>query len=70
MSLDHDVEIWSAVRDVLNLHHMPPPEEDVQPTDGERQRIVDWIDASFEQVAERRRANRSSPMRRLTVTRI
>lgn len=67
MALDHDVEIWVAVRDVLNLHDMPPEDEDVQPTDGERQRIVDWIDTSFEQVAERRRANRSSPMRRLTV---
>ena len=47
---------------------MPPPEEERQPSEQERQQIVDWIDTSLEQVAQRRRANRSSPMRRLTVS--
>ena len=68
MSLDQDVSVWSSVRDALNSHQMPPPEEARQPSEQERQQIVDWIDTSFEQVAQRRRANRSSPMRRLTVT--
>ena len=52
MLLDQDVESWSAVRDVLNAHEMPPPEEENQPSEHERQQIVDWIDTSFEQVAE------------------
>ncbi|MBL4766510.1 MAG: DUF1592 domain-containing protein [Rhodobacteraceae bacterium] len=68
MSLDQDVSVWESVRDALNAHEMPPPEEDLQPSERERQQIVAWIDASFEQVAEHRRANRSSPMRRLTVS--
>lgn len=62
-----DVEAWASVRDALNSHQMPPPDEEPQPSEQERQRFVDWIGASFEQVAEQRRANRSSPMRRLTV---
>ncbi len=62
-----DVEAWSSVRDALNSHQMPPGEEERQPSEQERQQIVDWIDASFEQVAEHHRANRASPMRRLTV---
>ena len=67
MSLDGDVSAWSSVRDALNSHQMPP-EEERQPSEKERQRIVDWIDASFEQVAQRRKVNRASPMRRLTVS--
>lgn len=67
ISTDHDVSAWSSVRDALNSHQMPPPEEKLQLSDQERQQIVDWIDASLEVVAKRRRANRSSPMRRLTV---
>ncbi|MBL9190443.1 MAG: DUF1592 domain-containing protein [Opitutaceae bacterium] len=66
MPLDQDVEAWLSVRDVLNAHEMPPKEER-QPSERERQQIVAWIDASFKQVAEQRRANRASPMRRLTV---
>lgn len=62
-----DVAAWSSVRDALNSHQMPPPDEERQPGEQKRQRIVEWIDASFEQVAQQRRANRSSPMRRLTV---
>ncbi|WP_372896463.1 DUF1592 domain-containing protein [Stieleria sp.] len=67
MSSDQDVSVWSSVRDALNAHQMPPPEETRQPSEQERQQIVTWIDASFERVAQRRRANRSSSMRRLTV---
>lgn len=67
MSLDKDVVIWESVLDAIILHDMPPIEEDKQPSDSERQQIVDWIHASFDRVAEQRRANRSSPMRRLTV---
>lgn len=67
MSLDHDVSAWSSVRDALHSHQMPP-EEERQPSEKDRQRLVDWIDASFEQVAQRRRANRASPIRRLTVS--
>lgn len=66
MSLNQDVEAWASVRDVLNAHEMPP-EDERQPSARERQQVVDWIDASFERVAQRHRANRSSPMRRLTV---
>ncbi len=68
MSFDHDVGIWESVFDVLVLHDMPPEDEDIQPSERERQQIVDWVEASFKQVAEQRRANRSSPMRRLTVS--
>ena len=68
MSLDQEVSVWSSVRDVLNAHDMPPEEEERQPSERERLQIVAWIDASFEQVAKRHRANRSSPMRRLTVS--
>ncbi len=66
MALDHEVEAWASVRDVLNAHEMPP-EDESQPSDRERQQIVDWIGASFQRVAEQHRANRSSPMRRLTL---
>jgi hypothetical protein len=68
MTFDHDVGIWESVFDLLVLHDMPPEEEERQPSERERQQIVDWIEASFERVAELRRANRSSPMRRLTVS--
>ena len=68
MSFDHDVGIWESVFDVLVLHDMPPEDEDIQPSERERQQMVDWIEASFKHVAEQRRANRSSPMRRLTVS--
>lgn len=68
MVSDHDVVIWESVLDAVILHDMPPIEEDEQPSDQDRQKMVDWIHASFERVAEDRRANRSSPMRRLTVT--
>tara|TARA_R110002049_G_scaffold4601_1_gene31624 strand:- start:834 stop:3665 length:2832 start_codon:yes stop_codon:yes gene_type:complete len=67
MSSDHDVSVWSSVRDALNSHQMPPPDEERQPSEQERQQIIDWIDTSFERVAQRRRATRPSPMRRLTV---
>ena len=66
MSNDHDVEAWSSVRDALNAHQMPPPEEARQPTTEERQEMVAWIDASFKKVAAERQANRPSHMRRLT----
>ncbi len=66
MALDHEVESWAAIRDVLNAHEMPP-EDESQLSEPERQQLVDWIDASFEQVAERRRANSLSATRRLTV---
>ncbi|GAB5559026.1 MAG: hypothetical protein SynsKO_06730 [Synoicihabitans sp.] len=68
MASDHEVVMWESILDVLILHDMPPLEEDLQPSDDERQTIVDWVHASFERVAEQRRANRSSPMRRLTVS--
>ncbi len=69
MSFDHDVEAWASAFDVLVLHDMPPEDEDTpQPSDREREQITNWIEASFERVAELRRANRSSPMRRLTVS--
>ena len=68
MPFDHEVEAWASVFDVLVLHDMPPEEEERQPSDRERQQITDWIEASLEYVAEQRRANRSSPMRRLTVS--
>ncbi len=68
MTSDHDVVIWESVLDAVILHDMPPTEEDEKPSDSERQQIVDWIHTSFDRVAEQRRANRSSPMRRLTVS--
>ena len=61
MTSDHDVVIWESVLDAVILHDMPPIEEDEQPSDSERQQIVDWIHTSFDRVAEQRRANRSSP---------
>lgn len=67
MLTDNEVEIWSSVRDALNSHQMPPEDEGRQPSNQERQQIVDWIDDAFAQVALQRRANRTSPMRRLTV---
>ncbi|MGJ8561349.1 MAG: DUF1592 domain-containing protein [Litorimonas sp.] len=67
MESDLDVDVWSSVRDALNAHQMPPPKEARQPSPQDRQRIVSWIDQSFEHVASQRLANRRSPMRRLTV---
>ena len=67
MSDDHDVEVWSSVRDALNAHQMPPPDEARQPTNQDRQHIIEWITSSFDYVAEQRRANRASPLRRLTI---
>lgn len=66
MADDQDVSVWASVRDELNSHSMPP-EDERQPSKVDRQRVVGWIDASFEQVAQRRRSNRASPTRRLTV---
>lgn len=66
MSSDRDVSAWSSVRDALNSHRMPPDEQP-QPSEQERQQIIDWIDTSFQRVAQHRRTNRGSPMRRLTV---
>lgn len=67
MESDHEVELWSSVRDALNSHQMPPKEEGRQPSTQERQQIVSWIDDAFAHVAKQRKANRVSSMRRLTV---
>lgn len=67
MTLDQDVPVWSSIRDALNSHQMPPSEEERQPSEQDRLKIVAWIDASFEKVSQWRRANRASPMRRLTI---
>lgn len=68
MPQQHDVSVWSSVRDALNSHQMPPSDHERQPSKQERQQIVDWIDSSFERIAQHRRASRASSMRRLTVS--
>lgn len=67
MLTDHEVDIWSSVRDALNAHQMPPKEEGRQPSTHERQQVVNWIDDAFSYIALQRKANRASSMRRLTV---
>ncbi|MGJ8692941.1 MAG: DUF1592 domain-containing protein [Thalassotalea sp.] len=67
METDHEVELWSSVRDALNSHQMPPKEEGRQPSSADRQKIVNWIGTAFNQVAKQRLDKRVSPMRRLTV---
>lgn len=67
MLSDKDVNVWSSVRDALNSHQMPPKEHGRHPSIQERQQFVAWIDTAFEHVGQQRRANRVSPMRRLTV---
>lgn len=37
MPSDNDVAAWSSVRDALNAHQMPPPDEERQPTEQQRQ---------------------------------
>jgi uncharacterized membrane protein len=67
MERDHEVDVWSSVRDALNAHQMPPKEEGRQPSSVERQQVVNWIGSAFDHVAKQRKENRVSPMRRLTV---
>ncbi|MCB1124025.1 MAG: DUF1592 domain-containing protein, partial [Verrucomicrobiae bacterium] len=59
-------DTWHDILDLLNLGDMPP-EEEVQPTDRERQLLVDWITDQMKQAAaERRFTEGLGVIRRLT----
>lgn len=44
-----DRNIWAAVFEKVESHQMPPPKSGDQPSEGERQQLLDWI----EQIAAR-----------------
>ena len=48
-----DRETWHDILDMLNLGDMPP-DEDPQPSNEERQLIVDWVTAEMTAAAEER----------------
>ncbi len=61
-----DGETWHDLVDVLILGDMPP-EDEPQPTDSERQQIIDWITAGLERAVEAKRATGGrGVIRRLT----
>ncbi len=61
-----DGETWHDMHDVLILGDMPP-EEDDQPSNRERQLMIDWITAEFEYAtAVKRETGGRGVIRRLT----
>src|SRR5262245_21794112 len=52
--------------DQLNLGEMPPPKEKLQPSDGERRRVVSWLTAKIDQIRrEKKPAGGQTVLRRL-----
>lgn len=62
-----DAERWHAALDMINSASMPPDYES-QPSDDERQQIVDWMTESLELAADARDAKTTAVARRLTKT--
>ncbi|MBT3482839.1 MAG: DUF1587 domain-containing protein, partial [Opitutales bacterium] len=61
-----DTETWHDMLDVLNLGDMPP-EDEPQPTETERQAIVDWITTKMiHAIDEKRSTGGLGVLRRLT----
>ena len=61
-----DTETWHDILDVLNLGDMPP-EDEPQPTETERQAIVDWITTKMiHAIDEKRSTGGLGVLRRLT----
>lgn len=61
-----DGETWHDMHDVLVLRDMPPEDEN-QPTESERQTIIDWIAAGLEHAVDAKRATGGrGVIRRLT----
>lgn len=61
-----DRETWHDILDLLHLGDMPP-EDEAQPSDGERRTLVDWITEEMTRASEiRRSTNGLGVLRRMT----
>ncbi len=60
-----DADHWDAALDMMNSGYMPPDDE-LQPSDFERQQIVDWVTASLDLATQSRTASPENGIRRLT----
>ena len=60
-----DAEGWHAALDVINAGEMPP-EDEAQPTDAERRKLVGWLTESLALAADRQKGERTVVLRRLT----
>ncbi|MCK5943349.1 MAG: DUF1592 domain-containing protein [Planctomycetes bacterium] len=65
MTARADAEGWHAALDVINAGEMPPEDED-QPTDDERRKLVGWLTSSLKAAADRQKGERTVVLRRLT----
>jgi uncharacterized membrane protein len=44
MSVTNDRSVWRRVYEKIESRQMPPPKQDVQPSDEERNLILNWIE--------------------------
>ena len=65
LSQGEDAEAWHAALDVINAGDMPPDYAD-QPSEQERQQIVNWITTSLAKAADAKKQTRKTAVRRLT----
>ncbi len=63
---DPQIKLWEAVRRQLGKHNMPPKDE-LQPSQADRQRMLDWIDEALK-TARARPVPKNGGARRLTVS--
>ena len=59
-----DGDKWYGILDVMNLGEMPP-EDEPQPTDAERRKIVDWLTTELKYAAEIKSGDIKAVIRRL-----
>ena len=65
LSQGEDAEAWHAALDVINAGDMPPEDAD-QPSQQEREQIVNWITESLGKAADAKKQTRKTSVRRLT----
>ena len=64
--MEKDIAMWQRVQNALNTYHMPPKEAK-QPSDEDRQALINWIENAKSEAAESQlKSSGPSPMRRLT----
>jgi mono/diheme cytochrome c family protein len=65
LTTGNDAEGWHAALDVINSGDMPP-DDAMQPTEDERELIVDWITESLDKAADAKKQKQQTAVRRLT----
>ena len=62
-----DAEWWLEVMDVLSNGEMPPPDEDVELTDADRAKVIDWLSGEVLVASQAKRSEGAhSSFRRMT----